>query len=153
MIHVKPARSPSATLAAMTDASHFAQLLAAAAAQPQPQRLLFVFAQGELPAGASAAERARYEAGQGGALRPLVCVDKGPQELSTFEALVEESRNACPPWQVVFIAALAGRGGQAPQSAVVEQALTQMVENVATGRLGGYMALEASGEPLQLVAA
>jgi hypothetical protein len=153
LIYVKHGRTPSATLADMTEESHFAQLLAAAGAQREPQRLLFVFAQGELPAGASAAERARYEAGLGGALRPLVCVDKRPQDLSTFEALVDESRVACPPWQVVFIAALSGRSGNEPQPAVVEQALTQMVENVATGRLGGYMALDAQGEPLQLVAA
>lgn len=137
----------------MNEKSRFAQLLAAAGAQPEPQRLLFVFAERELPAGASAAERARYEAGDGGALRPVVCVDKRPQELSTFGALVEESRNACPPWQVVFIAALAGRNGQEPDPTPVEQALKRMVENIAAGRLGGYMALDAQGEPLQLVPA
>lgn len=137
----------------MNEKSRFAQLLAAAGAQPEPQRLLFVFAERELPAGASAAERARYEAGDGGALRPVVCVDKRPQDLSTFDALVEESRSACPPWQVVFIAALAGRNGQEPGTTPVEQALKRMVENIAAGRLDGYMALDAQGEPLQLVPA
>ena len=36
----------------------------------------------ELPDDATPAQRARFEAGQGGALVPLMCVDKTPQELA-----------------------------------------------------------------------
>src|SRR5215207_1626424 len=78
----------------MTSPSQFELLLQAAASQPEPQRLLFVFAAAELPADASAAQRARFEAGQGGALTPLACVDKAVGDLSSFEALVAESRRA-----------------------------------------------------------
>ena len=134
----------------MPSAPHFDQLLEAAAAQPDPQRLLFVFAQAELPDGASAEQRQRYEAGLGGALTPLACVDKAPGELSTFEALVNESRQACPPWQVLFIAALAGQEGRPPSSALVDSALQAMVESVKAGRFGKYMALGPTGEPLVL---
>ncbi|MDF2465884.1 MAG: hypothetical protein K0Q43_4119 [Ramlibacter sp.] len=134
----------------MPSASHFNQLLKAAAAQPDPQRLLFVFAQAELPEGATDDQKKNFLAGKGGALTPLACVDKAPADLTTFDALVEESRQACPPWQVVFIAALAGQDGKPPSSALVDSALQAMVDAVKAGRLGNYMALSPSGEPLVL---
>jgi hypothetical protein len=137
----EPRRMPPAS-------SFFDQLLLAARAQAEPQRLLFVFAQSELPPHADARQRADYVSGRGGALTPLVCVDKPPGELSTFETLAQESREACPPWHVVFIAALGGQNGREPAAATVENALKRMVENVRAGRFAGYMALDARGEPL-----
>ncbi len=41
----------------------FDDLLQAARAQPTPQRLLFVFAQAELPADSTPAQRERFEQG------------------------------------------------------------------------------------------
>ena len=69
------------------DISSFDDLLHAARLQPEPQRLLFVFVGVELPDDATPAQRARFEQGQGGALVPLMCVDKTPQELHRL-----------PPW-------------------------------------------------------
>lgn len=133
----------------MTDASSiFRQLLDAATAEPQPQRLLFVFAEVELPAEASAEQAARHAAGQGGTLTPLACVDKSVDELTTFDALVTESRQACPPWGMVFVAALAGQAGQPPSQDRVDDALRRMVENIQAGRLDGYLALDRQGDPL-----
>jgi hypothetical protein len=132
----------------MTSPTHFEQLLQAAAAQTEPQRLLFVFAAAELPDDATPAQRERFAAGQGGALVPLACVDKEPTELASFEALVAESRGASPPWQVVFIAGLPGQGGRAPSAQRVDSALEAMVENVRQGRFRGYLALDPRGEPL-----
>lgn len=48
----------------MNDNSHFRQLLAAAAAQPEPQRLLFVFAFAELPDHATPEQRERFRSGR-----------------------------------------------------------------------------------------
>ncbi|MES2785916.1 MAG: ribonucleotide reductase subunit alpha [Pseudomonadota bacterium] len=132
----------------MNSNSHFDQLLRAAAAQPVPQRLLFVFAGAELPDDATQAQRARFEAGEGGALQPLACVDKRIDELSQFEALVQESRAACPPWRVVFVAALGGQGDQPPTDAQVDAGLGSMVESVRVGRLQGMLALDTQGNPV-----
>jgi len=74
----------------------FNDLLRAARQQPEPQRLLFVFAQAVLPDDSTPEQRAGFEAGQGGALTPLMSVDKTPEELGTFAALVEESRQFAP---------------------------------------------------------
>ncbi len=132
----------------MTMPTHFQQLLHAAAAQPEHQRLLFVFAGAELPADATAAQREAFDAGRGGALEPLACVDKGVEELGSFEDLVAESRHASPPWQVVFIAGLPGVDGQRPTADMVDGALEAMVEGVRTGSFGGFLALDQAGEPL-----
>ena len=132
----------------MTHATHFEQLLRAALAQTQPQRLLFVFAAAELPDDASPEQRRRFEAGEGGALAPLACVDKAPEQLASWEGLVAEARRASPPWQVVFIAALGGQAGNAPAPAVIDSALETMVANVRQGRFRGYLALDAAGETL-----
>lgn len=132
----------------MTFLSHFDQLLQAAVAQPQPQQLLFVFAAAELPDDATPEQRARFEAGQGGALAPLACVDKTPDELGSFEALVEEARSACPAWHVVFISTLSGQDGQPPSSGRIDAALGKMVEGLRVGALDGYLALDPQGGPV-----
>ncbi len=132
----------------MTTLSHFDQLLLAARAQPQPQQLLLVFAAAGLPEDATPEQRERFEAGQGGTLEPLACVDKTPDELSSFEALIEEARTACPAWQVVFISTLSGQNGQPPSAGRIDAALGKMVEGLRAGALGPYMALDTQGVPL-----
>jgi hypothetical protein len=84
--------------------SSFDDVLRLAREQSQPQRLLFVFANAVLPDDATPEQRARFDAGKGGALTPLMSVDKAPEELGTFDALVEESRQYGRDWAIVFVA-------------------------------------------------
>ena len=135
----------------MTQDSHFHQLLQTAADQPQPQRLLFVFASAELPDQPTPEQRRRFLAGEGGALAPLMCVDKAPGDLPDFDALAAESRRAGPPWQVVFAAGLAGADGRPPTAARIESALEKMVNAVLLGVVGQFAAYNPSGEPIQVV--
>lgn len=138
----------------MDAATDFDQLLRSAAAQPEPQRLLFVFATAELPQDATPAQRERFAAGGGGTLSPVVCVDKGLDELSSFEALVIEARESSDSgttWHVVFAAGLSGRNGQAPAAEQVERALQLMVERVRGGMIDSFLALDPAGETLQFV--
>ena len=72
----------------------FQDLLDAARQQPEPQRLLLVFARVELPQNATTEQRERFERREGGTLSPCLCVDKTPEEVASFAALVEESRLA-----------------------------------------------------------
>lgn len=130
----------------MSTKSHFQQLLHSATLQAQPQRLLFVFATAGLPQDATPQQRARFEAGAGGELSPLMCVDKAPHELADFEDLVAESREAGPPWQVVFAAGLSGSGGLPPSDDMVNHALQTMVDFIDNGRFDGLLALDRSGE-------
>ena len=128
----------------------FDDLLQAARQQREPQQLLFVFAGAELPAGASAEQRAQYEAGEGGELAPLMCVDKPAAELASFDALCAEAARAGPPWAIVFTAALSGRNGQLPAAADIDAALQHMVDAVQAGRLEGMLPFNREGEPVHL---
>lgn len=134
----------------MMTLSSFDDLLQAARLQPEPQRLLFVFAAAELPDDCTPAQRARFEAGQGGALTPLVCADKTPDEVPGFQALVEESRQFGEQWSVVFVAALSGRDGRAPSSEDAEKPLERMVESLKAGSPGPMIAFDRQGRVLSL---
>jgi hypothetical protein len=128
----------------------FDDLLQAARAQAEPQQLLFVFAGAELPAGASAAQRASFDAGDGGELAPLMCVDKPAAEIGNFAALAAEAAQAGPPWAIVFSAALSGQGGQLPSAAQADAALQHMVDSIKSGRLDGMLPFNRDGRPVQL---
>ncbi|GLR14921.1 hypothetical protein GCM10007907_37110 [Chitinimonas prasina] len=128
----------------------FSDFLLAAKQQDQPQRLLFVFARAELPEHASLEERARFDAGQGGTLAPLMCVDKLPEEIGDFVQLRTESEQMGPSWQLLFAASLAGRGGKAPGSAEAEPHLNRMIEAIKQGRVQQLLAFDRQGEPQRL---
>ena len=130
--------------------SHFDDLLAAARGQPEQQRLLLVFAGASLPDGATAEQRARFEAGESGELAPLMCVDKDPGALADFATLVGEASTLGPPWALVFAAALSGTGGRPPTDSQIDAALQRMVEAVKAGTLSGLVPFNRQGEAVQL---
>ena len=127
----------------------FDDLLSAARRQPEPQRLLFVFAGAELPDGSTAEQRRRFEAGAGGALVPLLCVDKTPEELGSFAALVDESRLLGLEWAVVFVASLAGRDRRAPTSDEAEAPLRGMVEAIKAGAHRSFIPFAPDGRSVR----
>lgn len=131
------------------DISSFDDLLKAALAQPEPQRLLLVFAVAELPEDSSPEERARFEAGEGGALVPRMCVDKLPGEVGSFAALVEEARQTGCDWAMVFAASLPGRGGRAPTSEEAGPVLERMVASIKSGSFGAYLPFDRQGDPVR----
>ena len=133
----------------MFQSTHFQHLLRAAVAQSESQRLLFVFASAGLPENSTPKQREEVDARRGGALTPLMCVDKAPADVAGFDMLVAESRRAGPPWQVVFAASLSGSDGQPPAPERIDAALEKMVNAVLLGGVGAFAAFAASGEPLQ----
>ena len=113
--------------------------------------MLFVFTQSELPEDHNPKEAEHFHAGQGGALNPIMYVDKTLEELSNFPDLVKESRQMGQQWKIVFIAALAGRNGVLPSSSEAQQALEMMVKSIQQGAISSFLAYDHDGTPLQLV--
>ena len=130
--------------------SSFDDLLQAARYQPLPQRLLFVFVAVELPDDATPQQRADFEAGHGGALVPLMCVDKSPQELDSFDALVQEAAAFGRPWAMVFAAAMSGTVGEQLTTEAAEQPLERMVEAIKQGQIGNFIPFDPQGHTVQL---
>ena len=132
------------------DISTFDDLLAAARAQPLPQRLLMVFAAIELPDDATPAERAAFEKGQGGALVPQMCVDKSLDELASFDQLKQEATSFGQAWGMVFAAAMSGAPGKAPTSADADEPLKKMVEAIRQGQIQAYIPFDPQGRAVRL---
>jgi hypothetical protein len=132
------------------DITTFDELLQAARRQADPQRLLLVFAGATLPDAATAEQRARFEAGEGGELAPLMCVDKDPQALADFATLRAESETLGPRWTLVFAAALSGRAPLPPSDAQVDSALQAMVEAVRQGDIGRFVPFDRQGQAVHL---
>lgn len=128
---------------------NFDDLVRAAREQPRTQRLLFVFTAAVLPDAPTAAQRAAFEAGEGGALEPLMCVDKAPDELADFAALVEQAnvfaQQTSRDWRFVFAAAM-----DATDAAATEAALDRLVSAVREGRLAGLLPLDRDGRVVML---
>ncbi|CAM5783294.1 hypothetical protein [Rhizobacter sp. Root404] len=129
--------------------STFDDLLRAARAQAEPQRLLLVLATAGLPDDATPDERLRFDAGEGGTLTPLACIDKRPDELASFEVLCNESRELGQAWDIVFVGALAGTDDTGPSSLQAEAPLQRMIESIKSGRIDGFAAFDAAGESVR----
>ncbi len=127
----------------------FDGLLHAARRQPEPQRLLFVFARADLPESPTGDQHARHASGEGGTLTPVLCVDKAPEQVDSFKALAEESANAGIRWDVAFVAALDGRAGIAPSSDEAAQPLRLMVNAINDGQISRFAAFDRDGHPIQ----
>ena len=96
--------------------SSFEDLLLGAAQQPDPQRMLFVFAEKGLPEDSPAGQVEKFRAESGGTLSPVVCVDKAVTDVNSFAALVQESETTGQHWDIVLVACLAGKKGSAPSA-------------------------------------
>lgn len=128
----------------------FEDLLRAAHRQPEPQRLLLVFARAGLPDAASEAQRQSHRAGLGGTLEPVLCVDKLPAELDSFQALAAESAHTGIDWDLLFVGAMDGRAGIAPSSDEAAQPLRFMVNAINEGRLDRFASFDRHGAPVRL---
>lgn len=129
--------------------SNYADLLAAARQQPEPQRLLFVFTQPELPDGYTEVQKQDFHAGRGGVLTPQMCVDKALDELGDFSALVEESRQMGPDWKIVFVASLPGHAGTMPSTDEAQEPLKTMIHSIQNGAISKYLAFDQDGDLVQ----
>jgi hypothetical protein len=122
--------------------SNFQSLVNAAKQQSQPQRLLFLFAKAE-------AEDSKKNGQKRGTLSPLMCVDKLPEELTTFAAFSDEADNISPDWDFMLAVGLSGQNGKAPTTDEAEPFLNQMVDNLSAGQdLSQYVIFDREDNPV-----
>lgn len=132
--------------------SSYEDLLNAANEQAKPQRMLFVFTEAELPGEHTQNQRDQYQARRGGALMPVMCVDKLSSARVSFASLVEESRHTGKNWDIVFVACMSGKSGEVTNSDEAEEPLKEMVKSIQVGSIGNYLAFKPDGEMVRLKA-
>ncbi|MDP7593195.1 MAG: ribonucleotide reductase subunit alpha [Litorilituus sp.] len=125
----------------------FKELLELTQQQEQPQRLMFLFANAE------SKKPKKSKKHQQGTISPVMCVDKLPEELSTFTALKKEADAIEKNWNFVFIASLSGENGMTPSQDDAEPFLNKMANDVQTGNnVGRYVIYDRDENPIELEA-
>lgn len=134
--------------------STFDDLLHAARSQAVPQHLLMLFMGAELPADATEAQRQDFSAGHGGALVPLMCVDKHPDQLDSFVQLCAEADGVHGAWQLVLAGALCGEQGREPSGPAIDAVFERWIADIQQGQvqqvLGQTLAFTRNGAAVQL---
>jgi len=128
----------------------YADLLEIARTETNPQRLLFVFTRAEIEYDANEVQKDSFDKGIGGLLKPVMCVDKPIDELTTFEDLVAESDKTEQSWSVMFAACLSGSNGTMPSSEDANKPLDSMIAAINNGMVSQYLAFNRNGELLSL---
>lgn len=127
--------------------SMFSDLLSMAGEQPDPQRILFLFA------ATDTTNKSKKRDDKKGTIEPTMVVDKLPSELTTFSALVKEADSINENWDFVFIASLAGQMKQAPSSEDAQPYLDKMTDDVMTGsNIRRYVVFDREENPIELLA-
>ncbi len=130
----------------MIKITDYESLLAVGKQQNDPQRFLFVFLQASLPDEHDEVDKQRFNSGQGGELKAIMCVDKDLEELTDFAGLVTESEQMEQDWNMVLIACLSGNNGVHPTAAEAEEPLKIMAQTVQNGGdLSRYLAFDKQG--------
>lgn len=123
----------------------FEELLAMSRQQDEPQRLLFLFANAE-PQGSP-----NDEGQANGNIKPVMCVDKLPEALINYDALIDEADQITDDWNMVFISGLSGQNGQAPSEQDAEPFLNKMTNDLASGQdLSRYLVLDRNQQAIEL---
>ena len=115
-----------------------------AEAQEQPQRLLIMLAKSEI-------ESNDKDEGMSGTITPVICVDKTPDEITTFEDFVIEADSINSDWDMMFIAALTGENNKMPTPEEADPILNKMVNDLMSGQdLSRYLVLDRNGDPVDI---
>ena len=127
--------------------SMFSDLLSMANEQPDPQRLLFLFAS------AQASKKSKKRDDKKGTIEPTMVVDKLPEELSTFSELVKEADSINKKWDFVLIASLGGQMKMPPSTEEAEPYLNKMTDDVMSGKnIRQYVVFDREENPIELLA-
>ncbi|MFY8350918.1 ribonucleotide reductase subunit alpha [Pseudoalteromonas sp. SSM20] len=126
--------------------SKLSDLVEMANEQPDPQRLLFLFAE-------VSSESKKNKSQQKGTITPVMCVDKLPSDINAFDDLVKEADEIAKNWDFMFIASLSGDKGEPPTSEDAEPYLTKMTNDVMSGQnIARYVVFDRKHNPVELVA-
>lgn len=122
---------------------NFSDLLKYANEQEEEQRLLFLFVKSNV------SRKSRKRDDKNGTLDAVMCVDKLPEEVQSFKALVEEADSISKDWDMVFTAGLSGEVGKPPSTEEAEPYLNQMTNDLVAGQnIDRYLVFDRNEQPI-----
>ncbi len=122
--------------------ANLTDLITAAQEQSEPQRLLFLFARAE-------SQKKKKKNQQSGTITPVMCVDKLPEEIASFKALIAEADNITTEWDFMLVAGLSGANGNAPSTEDAEPHLNKMANDLMAGQdLSQYIIFDRTENPI-----
>ena len=130
--------------------SNYNDLILEAKKQPEHQQMLFVFTKVAPPESSSKKELELFNAGKGGILTPIMCVDKSIDELKNFSDLSKEAEQMSQDWKIVFVACLDGIAGDTLTNEKIENSLKDMVQNIQQGMVSRYLTFDNTGELINM---
>ena len=123
--------------------STFSDFLTAASEQEEPQRLLFLFAK------TSSEDSKGKKADQHGTLDPVMCVDKLPEDIESFETLTVEADGISTDWDFLITVGLSGQGGLPPTEEEAEPFLNKMANDLSSGQsMSQYLVFDRNENPV-----
>ncbi len=123
--------------------TNFSELLVTASNQDQPQRLLFLFAKAQ--------NEAKTKNKQSGTISPVMCVDKLPEEMTSFKDFIKEADAINKDWNFIIIAGLNGTNGQTPTPEDAETHLNNMTKMLASGQnLSQFVIFDRDENPVSI---
>jgi hypothetical protein len=124
--------------------SNFSKMIELAQKQEQPQRLLIMLAKSEI-------ETSDKDKGISGTITPVICVDKTPDEITTFEDFVMEADSIESDWDMMFLSSLSGKNNEMPTPEEADPMLNKMVNDLMSGQdLSSYLVLDRNEEPIDI---
>lgn len=126
---------------------NFNDLLAQSTQQGDAQRLLLLFAATDV------VKKTKKRDEKKGTLSPVMCVDKLPSEIESFQALVAEADSITPNWDMLLIAGLSGEGDTPPTTEEAEPYLNKMANDLSSGQdLSRYVIFDRQENPIVIQA-
>lgn len=124
--------------------ANLTDLITAAQEQSEPQRLLFLFARAE-----TQKKKKKKKNQQSDTITPVMCVDKLPEEIASFQALIAEADNITTEWDFMLVAGLSGANGNAPSTEDAEPHLNKMANDLMAGQdLSQYIIFDRTENPI-----
>lgn len=130
--------------------ANYREFLQLVKTRPEPQRLLFVFTDAQLPDDASEHEREQFREREGAALTPILCGDRLATEMEGFSSLCREVEVTGRQWEVLFVSSITRGDGAMPTVADVEQFMKVMLEAIKQGKVSRFAAFNRDGELLRI---
>ena len=124
--------------------NNFGHFIRYANEKNQPQQLCMVFCRSSL-------QDEDYRPDRPITLKPLMCLDRSPRHLDSFEALCGDATLAGIEWDVLCMTAVLGQAGVMPTAINIHKRFDLMIGLISQGKTDKLVMFDRNGRQVILV--